>query len=456
MGEDEREDDFEVEVSDLETGERIRHPLGASVATTAAQQKADGGATMAPLRLRRVRALLVVSAVLLAVALVVALDPALRASLPIALHPTPAPSATLPSDANLVLLESGAPWGMYSLDGLTFDPLIQPGSQLSSVWIRLLPGRHTLWVTQPPFPALTCSISLPAARSDTCPLVTPRELYGSYFGSQPGPSSNTRVIDLGARFDRLPPSAATDLSAAVRAGLAIPADPVTILPGDHYLRDDGSVAVAREPLQIMLRPELTPPDRSVPSDSADCQSFCDTLTDRDRGSITGGLWGLMVGQTATWRATTATGQVVASHAPLWPSAAPYDTLPPDTQELHSEFEVQWDGSWQILSQGHFNVNGLSPSLFLVATRMADALLMASPAVSTSNMNIYPARGLDAGYGWVISLTPSDPSTTTPLVLYYHLGMLLAANDAAHHAFPAIPAASANERAQARSIMGQAR
>jgi hypothetical protein len=452
---DEREDNFEVEVTDLETGERIRHPLGESVATTAAQQKADGGATMAPPRFRRVRALLVASAVLLAVALVVVIDPAMRASLSTALHPTPVPSATLAPDANLVFLDSGAPWGTYSLDGLITAPLAPPGSRLSSVWVRLTPGRHTLTVTQAPFPTLTCTISLPAARSDTCPLVTPTELYGSYFGSQPGSSSNTRVIDLGARFDRLPPPAAADLVEAVRTLLSVPAAPMTLLPGDHYPRDDGSVAVAREPLQITMPLELTPPDRSVPSDSADCQSFCDTLTDYDRGGVTGGLWSLMVGQSATWRATAADGQVVASHAPLWPSAAPYDSLSPDTRELHSNFDVQWDGSWQILSQGHFSADDLSPPLFLVATQMVDALLSASPAISTSNMNIYQAQWLDAGHGYVFSLIPSDPSTTTPLVLYYHFGMLLAANDTAHHAFPEIPGVSANERAQARSIMGQA-
>ena len=85
--------------------------------------------------------------------------------------------------------------------------------------------------------------------------------------------------------------------------------------------------------------------------------------------------------------------------------------------------------------------------------MVDALLSASPAISTSNMNIYQAQWLDAGHGYVFSLIPSDPSTTTPLVLYYHFGMLLAANDAARRAFPALPVASTNERALARAIMG---
>lgn len=85
--------------------------------------------------------------------------------------------------------------------------------------------------------------------------------------------------------------------------------------------------------------------------------------------------------------------------------------------------------------------------------MTGALLSASPGVATNNMNIYEGRGLTANQGWVVSLTLSDPSATTPLYLYYHFGTLLAANEAAHRAFPAIPVASANEQTLARAIMG---
>jgi hypothetical protein len=261
------------------------------------------------------------------------------------------------------------------------------------------------------------------------------------------------VIDLGARFDRLPESARAALVAAVRALLSLPVTPITIQPGDHYLRDDGSVAVATAPLQITLQALLILPDWSVPSDSATCQSFCDALTNFDRSGETGGMWGLAVMQRGSWRVTTASGQVIASHAPLWPTAPPYTSLSPDALALHATFDVRWDGSWQILSQSDFSFGDLSPSLRQVAIEMTSALLSASPGVATNNMNIYEGRGLAAGHGWVVSLILSDPFATTPLYLYYHFGTLLAANDAAHHAFPAIPVASANEQALARAIMG---
>lgn len=447
---------FEAQVTDLHTGADNRHPLDERAATKGGPDDKGGLLPTKPPYVRRVRAMMVTGVVLLAVALVVVIDPTLRASLSIALYPTPAPTATLAPDANLVLLESGAPWGAFSLDGLEPSPLAQTGSrgpQPSSLWIRLAPGHHTLQVTQPPFPSLKCSISLPAARSDTCPVVSPRDLLGVYFRNQPSAPPNSRTVDLGARFDRLPASAAAALVDAVRAGLSLPAVPVALLPGDHYLRDDGSVAVATMPLEITLRPELTPPDRSAPSDSANCQSFCDALTSYDRSGETGGLWSLAVAQRGSWRVTTADGQVIASHAPLWSSAPPYATLAPAVGNLRMEYDVRWNGSWQILSQGGFDFGDLSPALRQVAIQMTSALLAASPGVDTSSMNIYEGRGLDAGQGWVVSLTPNYPSATTPLILYYHFGMLLAANDAAHRAFPMIPAASANERAHARAIMG---
>ena len=160
---DTQESDIEVEVTDLSTGANIRHPLDDN-STAADQRDVSSQLSRTAPPTRRIRAVLVTSVVLLAVALVTLVDPALRSSLSTALLPPPAPSPARAADANLVFLESGAPWGTFSLDGLETLPLVPPGIQLSSVWIKLAPGRHTLQVNQPPFPALKCTISLPAAQ----------------------------------------------------------------------------------------------------------------------------------------------------------------------------------------------------------------------------------------------------------------------------------------------------
>ena len=447
---DTQESDIEVEVTDLSTGANIRHPLDDN-STAADQRDVSSQLSRTAPPTRRIRAVLVTSVVLLAAALVTLVDPALRSSLSTALLPPPAPSPALAANANLVFLESGAPWGTFSLDGLETLPLVQPGIQLSSVWIKLTPGRHTLQVSQPPFPALTCTISLPAARSDTCPLVSPHALQESYFGNQSSPPANSRIIDLGARFYRLAPDTAAALIDAVRVRLSLPVVPASLAPGDHYLRDDGSVAVARTPLLITLQMELVSPDSSIASDSARCQSLCDTLTNFQTNSDTGGLWSLEAILTGSWRITTADGQVIAHQAPLWPSAPPYDTLLQDSRNLRLSVVTNWDGAWHITGQSGFGLD--TPSLRPVAIQISSMLLNASPQVETSVMNMYDGRGLNAGQGLALSLTLRDPAAATPLYLYYHFGILLAANDAAHRAFPGIPVASAHELALARAIMG---
>lgn len=451
---DTQESDFEVEATDLNTGANIRHPLAEKAAAT---NQRDGGSRLSwvSARTRRMRAVLVTSVVLLAVALVTLVDPSLRSSLSTALLPPPAPSATLAADANLVFLESGAPWGAYSLDGLETSPLVQPGTRTSSVWIRLTPGRHMLRVTQPPFPSLRCTISLPAARSDTCPVVSTQNLHGPYFGNQSELPPHSRVIDLGARLDRLPPDEASALFSAARTALSLASvsQPTELMPGDHYLRDDGSVAVARTPLQTTLQLELASPDSSIPSDSSRCQSLCDALTDAQEGNGPGGLWRVDAVLRGSWRVTTPDGgQVIANHAPLWPNAALYRSIPQSTENLRTPLNVGWDGAWHILQQLDFSFG--DPSLLDVTRQMVSALLTASPTIDSSGMSLQNGQGLNANQGWAISLTLRDPSATTPLILYYHFGVLLAANDAAHRAFSGIPVASANERALAQSTLGR--
>ena len=449
------ENDFKLDVTDLSAGADDDTGPSLDENTASAADQHNKGIPSGPSPLmggwiqrmpRRVRAIMVVGIVLLAVVLVVLVDPALRSSLSIALRgPAPAPSPTLPGEANLVFLESGAPWGTFSLDGHAPTPLSQQTLRLSSVWIRLTPGHHTIQVRQPPFRPLTCRISLPADRSDTCPLVKPQALREGYFSNQPDESPNSRVIDLGARFDRLPPAAATALVSAVRDNLSIYQAPIDIMPGDHYLGDNGTVAVTQTPLQGMLQMEATPPDSAAPSDSEQCQSFCDALTNWASSGNTGGLWSLAVVVKESWRVTTTGGQVIAAHAPLWPNNPPFDTLSPEAQALRKGIDVRWDGAWGVSSQTGFDICNPSP--------LVGALLKSSPQVDTSSMSLYEGQGIDTGQGCVVTLLPRNPGATS-LYLLYRLGALLAANDAAHRAFPGLPIASHNEQALARSIMGQ--
>ncbi|HEX6542536.1 MAG TPA: hypothetical protein VF040_12330, partial [Ktedonobacterales bacterium] len=450
----EPENDFQLEVTDLHTGADIAHPLDASAQTT---MKRQGEETTPPPRLpvrtRRMRAVAIGSIVLLAVVIVALVDPAVRLSITTALHPPPAPSPTLLPDANLIFLESGAPWSTYSLDGQKPSPLSQLAMHRSSTWLRLARGRHTLRVTQPPFPSLTCTISVPAARGDTCPIVGPQASPTGYFGSQSSPTPNSRVVDLGARFDRLSPADAAALLDTVRTILPAANELITIIPGDHYLADDGTVMVARTRLQSTLQLDLASPDRSVPSDSARCQALCDELTSSQSGSGMAGFWSLVVVARGSWRISASDGQIIAAHAPLWPNASAYASIPAEAHYLRTRLLVDWNGGWQVANGPDFRPVD-PPTLCDIAAQMTGILLGTSPQLDTSSMNVQDGQGIYAGHGCVVTLTLSDPSATGPLAVYYHVGALLAANDAAHRAFPGLPVASANEQAQARAILGR--
>src|SRR5690348_16500386 len=178
----EMDDDFELEVTDLDTGETIRHPLAHNAPAEPGRgndnedNDNDDGNELTPdlprpgrpLQRNRLRTIMVAGIVLLAVVLVIATNPAANSSLYTVFRlPTPVPSPTPLPGGDIVYLERGAPWGSVAIDG-TKSASANPGTTIS--WIRLARGRHTITVTQPPFPAVHCTISMPARLSDTCPL----------------------------------------------------------------------------------------------------------------------------------------------------------------------------------------------------------------------------------------------------------------------------------------------
>lgn len=436
------DDDFEIEVTDLHTGATTNHPLANNMPP---EPDHDGNDEPAPQpgkrRRQRQRAAIVASIVVLAVVLVIFINPAAKASLYTMFRfPTPVPSPTPLPGANMVYLVRGAPWANVILDGKQSDI---PHVGLWMAWAKLSPGRHTIVVTQPPFRTLLCSVSMPAAKSDTCPLISPLSDQYAQYDAVPDIPSGSRFVDLGARFSLLPQHDQDTLVAAATADLEQRGTPMTLHPGDHYLRDDGRVAVAQTTLQATFIPTLLTPVDTVPSDSQSCVSFCDRS---GIGMSTRGTWDIMVSLLGSWHVATPDGKVLANHAPMFPSDPTYQQLAPSTQVMLS---ILWTGQWQISDQNEFGGEWSS------SCQAAQQMLT---AVSKANQIVIMGQGAQKGQtpeqGCVISLMPSDPTQSDPIYVYYHLGVLLAANDAAHRAFPALPAASAAERALSRQILTQ--
>ena len=450
------DDDFELEVTDLDTGEPIRHPLVHNAPAEPGRDEDnedndsdndndDGDApTPGPSRPRRsgrnnrLRTIMVAGIVLLAVALVIATNPAANSSLYTVFHlPTPVPSPTPLPGGDIVYLERAAPWGSVTIDGKR-SASANPGTAIS--WIKLARGRHTIAVTQAPFPELHCTISAPARKSDTCPLFSPLDNEGEQLGAFPG---GARFIDLGARFSLLPRDAQDALVAAVNAELTQPSAPVTLSPGDHYLRDDGALAVADTTLQATFVPTVLLPAPEVSSDSSSCISFCDIS-----GAALGGnaTWNIMVSMLGSWHIATREGQVVTESAPMTMSDPLYEGF---SGSMQITISLLWTGRWQASAQNGFG--GVWSPTCGTAETMASANL-GKNQVSILGMNMQDGR--TAEQGCVVEITPNDPNASGPTDLLYRVGVLLAANDIAHRTFPSLPSASSAERVAARRLLTQ--
>src|SRR5258708_10508440 len=123
--------------------------------------------------------------------------------------PTPTPKLS-PTDTVFYWVD-GVPWGELQVDGRpgpdVHQPLGQTAEGLSVLPSFTLPrGRHTLRYVAAFFPPPTCTVHVPAAQTDTCPLareaVSPDPALAGHSGL---------VLDLQATVARLPPEHRTPL-----------------------------------------------------------------------------------------------------------------------------------------------------------------------------------------------------------------------------------------------------
>ena len=447
------DDDFELEVTNLDTGETIHHPLAHNTPAEPGRddENDDNDDSGEPTpgssrpgrsgRNNRLRTIMVAGVVLLAVALVIATNPAANSSLYTVFHfPTPVPSPTPLPGGDIVYLERGAPWGNVTIDGKR-SASANPGTAIS--WIKLTRGRHTIAVTQPPFPALRCTISMPARLSDTCPLFSPTNNQDEQLGASLDFPGGARFIDLGARCSLLPRDAQDALVAAVKAELTQPSAPVTLSPGDHYLHDDGALAVADTTLQATFIPTVLLPAPEVSSDSSSCISFCDISGAELGGNAT---WNIMVSMLGSWHIATPEGRVLTESAPMFVSDPLYEGF---SGSMQVTISLLWTGRWQVSAQNGYG--GVWSPTCGTAETMASANL-SKDQVSILGMNTQDGR--TAEQGCVVEITPNDSDANSPIYLLYRVGVLLAANNLAHRAFPSLPSASSAERIATQRLLTQ--
>jgi hypothetical protein len=288
----ERQDDFDLEVSSLQSStvtngtealdpDGSSHPRASIGAQSPAPMTQRVSLTMRlPRQLRFLRAGSVVALLVLLLCAVLLLpagnrDTVLRLLTP----PTPFPTATPLAGNDAFLWQHSVPWGQLFVDGRPGPDVrgsaIQQDAQGApySAAFHLARGRHTLEYRAYPFPTMACQASVPASRDDTCPL---GHLLDFSYLVPDAPA--TRIVDLQATIDRLPTAFVDGLMGTTQAYLdalarALPTGVLAV--GDHYLDRSGEIRQAKGALRLAPQFRL---DSSVQQfDGVTCVTLCTPL-----------------------------------------------------------------------------------------------------------------------------------------------------------------------------------
>lgn len=336
--------------------------------------------------------------------------------------PTPAPPPPLAIGADTLVLRHTVPWGELRLDdtpmqhlGTALVPPNTQGAQLPA--LTLTRGTHSLSYVAPPFSPLRCTISVPAAPADTCPL-GPREDSGALeaFGA-------TRIVDLGATPALLPPAQHEALVSAVAAALAAQSPATTLAAGEPYLAANGRLVAAGEPLAATLRYTLdTSEDVSGPGADDVCRPLCADA--HDQGDLSS--WLLAARLALAWQyapTTSGAGQPFAG-----------DVAPGPPTAVYVDVQVAWDGAWRVVSapidgQAECAVATASVQAALGLHRLAGRLSCVSAPDHIAAGCLVMAQPLDSAG------QPVGPE----LALYYRFGVLFAGDAATRRVLPELPA-----------------
>ncbi len=461
-------DDFELEVTDLHTGQRkhvrlellparilprwrrlIERDAVTPVHFAQTAPTAPGARRPLPLNRPRLISAAVLVVLLLITAVVLGSDPGTAAALsavvrlPFTTHTTP-PDPSTSGEGSFVALD-GVPWGTLLLDGRP-DPRANTHLYIYQGSVTLPPGQHILEYRAAPFSTLRCVVTVPADEQDTCPLISQQQA-GTL--ADPFPPA-TRLLDLHATPGRLPPAQQGALVAAIQAALAVrvPAEAATVLPGERYVTASGSVATATQPLRATYLYEFQWNSRRG---LRGCSSLC---TRHSSPPPYTDVWVISAHVRQGWRYTTPDGTPVVPFAsPIAADIAPLTPSGASAPDIFVHLYVRWTGSWQVstLSLAEYGDPYATPTCtvgfeaLLRVMGSADVSFTPIPSSSVANGFIFRVQRYNSKGGF----------TGQSLYYFFRFGVLLAVNAAARSALPALPAASPAVQALARVIATQA-
>jgi hypothetical protein len=275
-------------------------------------------------------------------------------------------------------------------------------------------------------------VSVPAAASDTCPTSSAAVIGGPAYAS-------LRTIDLQATPAHLPPDQFAALARAVQDALLFP--PGELVPGDHYVLPDGSVATASQPLTASLQVTLTTNAGTASAFNVNgdqCSQLCSLGTGFEAAGEVGG-WALIASVRGTWQLTDSAGGVVA--------AVPASQAKPGApnQSLIVVLAARWDGGWAVAmpTSGYWFMGPCEPGAATLS------LILGAGWPNLTNLSFATAQAHSVTDGCLITVSQSQQGTTgqqkSVALVLDRFGVLMAGDDAAHELLPQLPLPSAHER-----------
>jgi hypothetical protein len=353
--------------------------------------------------------------------------------------PTPSPTVPLQPGDDAFLWMHSVPWGQLLIDGKpgpdVRGSVAQQGDETPQGAVFYLErGPHTLTYRASPFPLLSCRVSVPFSRDDTCPLGTSTDY--SFLASL---SPLTRILDLQATIDHLPTAPREALTATTQAyvaSLAASFSPGTLAVGDHYRDASGQLTQATSAMR--LTPQFHLESLVEQQDAMTCVTLCSVNDLGDPLSAQG--LAVLAPVALTWRYATPEGPVIISDGPALPAGA----VPFSFIALH----VGWDnGAWQTPTAAF----GAPDTDLVMCPTGEHALSVAQTPVPGSNY-LWAFSVPTAELGCVFAGSERDATTgksSSPMALVlYRAGALIAVNAEAHQRFPTLLVASAHEQALA--------
>jgi hypothetical protein len=373
----------------------------------------------------------------------------------------PAHTLTQSDGQDLFYFKGSPSWGQLFIDGKVISHLPDPRRENP---LQMPHGRHTALWSAAPFTPQRCTFSVPLnMQRDTCS-------YTTEHVPTTGNTDTAWQINLLASLTILPQAQRSELTASVQRALDTLSSSEMVQPGEPYAiaSQKSPVAIAQEPLMAKLHFIL---DSNVSShitcmgifeldqpgcfnDTQDCHPFCDAapyFEPLHPANVK--EWDVFIVARAAWDYALANGTVIARDQPDSTIAQKFSFSGITGYEHMIPARIIWDGKhWQstILSREAQRVFDNSGNQNPVCASTWDEMqinqLLNQLGAGGQQIDWKYTSGEQNATGCLaVGVLPGTTAQSSWAQCLHRFGVLLAANDVAHKAWPQLPVADPTTR-----------